>query len=173
LIAGTLAILASCSSYHARSVRPTPFQRAITLERRGSVFNDFSFRFPASWDVQSHRSGRVAVLLPPGGPGRLRLMAFVDPDGPQTLTRDYAKRVATKALRSVGLQANIGTVRSIDPGHMLVKSIGAAAGTTYTEFVHVFSTGQALAGFFRAPSDDPHVATASRIMKSAALAAGT
>jgi hypothetical protein len=173
VVAIVLVMLTGCSSYHPRTAAPTPFQRTVILERKGSVVGDFTFTYPPSWSLQQRRSGQVAVLTPPAGKGRLRLMALLDQRPPEALSRAYARAVCARALRTVGLQANIVAVRTVAADHMVVKSAGIAAGTTVTEFVHVFSNGRTVMAFFRAPTTDSHLATANRIMKSVGPKAGS
>ena len=138
----------------------------VTLTRQGSVLGNFTVTYPTTWSIEERRNGQVAVLAPPAGKGRLRLIAMADEQPPAALTRVYAEAVCTRALRSIGLQANVRAIRRISPDQMTVLSAGVAAGTSIVEIVHVFRTGQVVAAFFRAPSTDAHFSTATRIMKS-------
>jgi hypothetical protein len=169
-----MVTLGACSSYHPRAATPTPFpKRELTLQRAGSIQADFTVIIPPAWKSVERRNGQVTLVKPPAGKGTLRLISLKDPDPPPALSRAYAQAVGARALQTVGLQANISAVRTIADGHLMALSEGIAAGTTIIEAVHIFDTGQVMLAFFRAPSRDNHFGTATRILKSVQLKAGT
>jgi hypothetical protein len=158
--------LSACSSYHPRSTAPTPFPKPVTLERQGSVLNDFMVTYPAAWTIAERRNGQVAVLRPAAGRGRLRIVAMADQEPPARLSREYAARVCKQALNALRLRAGIVAIRAVSADQMMVFSAGMAGRTRLSEVVHVFSSGQVVVAFFRAPARDLHFGTAKRIMKS-------